>query len=81
MKAKKLIKIMKKDCRFCFSVHFGHTDVNGNLISGEEYMYAYHTKKKLDELYGNAKVEVWDLKRGQDNVCNTLKIFVKAPHY
>lgn len=81
MKAKKLIKVMRKSCRFYFAVHFGHADIHGIPIPEEKNVYFYNTDKKKDKLYGNAKVEVWDLERGHDNICNTLKIFVKAPHY
>ena len=77
MKVKKLLKAFKC-CRFSCSVHIYHTDAQGN-VGDNDYCHPYFYDKEKDKIYRQQEVEVWDLVRGQDNLCNTLKIWVRKP--
>ena len=77
MKVKKLLKAFKC-CRFSCSIRIYHTDEFGN-VGDNDYCYPYRDNKEKDKIYRQQKVEVWDLVRGQDNINNTLKIWVRKP--
>lgn len=77
MKVKKLLKAFYS-CRFFYTVYIYHTDECGN-VGDNDYCYPYRDNKEKDKIYRQQKVEVWDLVRGQDNINNTLKIWVRKP--
>ena len=77
MKVKRLLKAFKC-CRFFCSVRIYHTDAFGN-VGDNDYCYPYRDNKEKDKIYRQQKIEVWDLVRGQDNIGNTLKIWVRKP--
>ena len=77
MKVKRLLKAFYSS-RFFYNVHIYHTDESGN-VGDNDYCYPYRDNKEKDKIYRQQKVEVWDLVRGQDNISNTLKIWVRKP--